>query len=228
MKIEAALGVYRLARTESSLHHASIYRVHAAIALERRRLDEAAQYVKMQMIQLELHGKEEGYALEKSGLFDRAPDGVGLSPWGLDVPPGNFVVLPFRSIRSFGWKLYLHAQDERDPKYAQYLQQAELCFSTALRDRTGFNAEAGQSDLRYASDIKLDGPAADQPSAAQESSSMALETSSRSRRLFSARPNRPRARRTTRTPYYTSKVPFATPIRRLGKPKHITSWPYTT
>lgn len=34
---------------------------------------------------------------------------------------GDFVVLTFRSVRRLGWKLYSTAQDERDPKYAQYL-----------------------------------------------------------------------------------------------------------
>lgn len=205
--------MYGFARAKSSLHHASIYRVHAAIALERRRLEEAAQYVNLQMTHLELHWRTEGYALEKSGLLDRAPDGVALSPWGLDVPPGNFVVLPFRSICSFGWKLYLHAQDENDPMYAQYLQQAELCFSTALDDRKSLCTETGQLDSRYVSDIELEMSAANQLPATQESSFTPLEMSSTSRLNSSARLTGPRAMRTTRMPCYTFKVPFATRIQ---------------
>lgn len=134
VKIQSALGVYELGNATSSLHYASIYRVHAAVALECGKSDEAAQYVKLQMEQLTVQETPQGDAF---GLFDRAPDAVSLSSWDLDVyqlNPAVFVVLPFRSIRRFGWKLYLSAQDEKDPKHAQVLRQAELCFSAALQD----------------------------------------------------------------------------------------------
>lgn len=143
-KIQAAFGVCGLARAKSSLHHASIRRVHAAIALERGRADEAAQFVNLQLEQLDLHYTEQGEALKKSGLLDRAPDAVAQTPWGLEVPPGYFLVLPFRSVCSFGWKLYLSAQDEKDPKYAQCLYQAQLCFSTALKDHESAHNGTGQ------------------------------------------------------------------------------------
>ena len=148
VKIQAALGVHELAPGKSSLHNASIYRVHAAIAFECRKPDEAAQHLNLQIQQLELRWTVQGEALKKSGLLDRAPDAVALSPWGLDVPPGNFVVLPFRSVRSFGWKLYLNAQDENDPKYRHYLYQAALCFSTALEDCKSAHAETGRMNSR--------------------------------------------------------------------------------
>lgn len=51
---------------ESSLHHASIFRVHAAIALERGRSEEAAQHVNIQRGQLELRGTEQRAALKKA------------------------------------------------------------------------------------------------------------------------------------------------------------------
>ena len=148
VKIQAALGVHGLARGKSSLHHASLHRVHAAIALERGKANEAEQYVNLQMEQLELCGTEQGEALKKSGLLDKAPDAAAFSPWGLDAPPGIFVVLPFRSVCTFGWKLYLSAQDERDPKYGQYLYQAALCFSSALKDCKSAHNETGRLILR--------------------------------------------------------------------------------
>ena len=82
--------------------------------------------------------------MQKSGLLDRAPDAVALTPWGLEIPPGYFLVLPFRSVCSFGWKLYLSAQDEKDPEYAQCLYQAQLCFSTALKDLESAHNGTGQ------------------------------------------------------------------------------------
>ncbi len=148
VKIQAALGVYGLARGKSPLHHASIYRVHAAIALARGKSEEAAQHVKLQMEQLELRWTEQEQMLKESGLLDRAPDAVAISPWGLDVPPGKFVVLPFRSVCSFGWKIYLNAFNEKDPKIAQWLDQAQLCFSTLLRDRISADTGAGQMHPR--------------------------------------------------------------------------------
>ena len=118
--------------------------MHAAIALERGRADEAEQYVNLAMEQLDVHFTEQGAALKESGLLDRALNAVALTPWGLDVPPGYFLVLPFRSVCSFGWKLYLSAQDEKDPKYALCLYQAQLCFSTALKDLESAHNGTGQ------------------------------------------------------------------------------------
>ena len=133
VKIESALGVYELGKANSSLHLASIYRVHAAIAYERGKSDEAAKYVSMQVELLQLYGTPQGDALKERRLLDCAPDGI--TPlWDHDVPPGNFVVLPFRSICSFGFKLYLRAQDEKDQQYPLYLNYAETCFSAALQD----------------------------------------------------------------------------------------------
>ena len=148
MKIEAALGVLELARGQSFFHHANIYRVHAAIAVERGRIDEAAQYCEIQIGMLGLQWTDQGAALKGSGLLDRAPDSVTLSPWGLDVTPGKFAVRPFRSVCSFGWKLYLSAQDEQEPEYAQCLYQAALCFSTALKDSTSADEGKGNVNLR--------------------------------------------------------------------------------
>lgn len=148
VKIQAALGVHELMWGKSRAHHASIYRVHAAIAIERGKPDEAAEYVDRQMEQLGLRWTVQGEELKQSGLLDRAPDAVPISPWGLDVPSGNLVVLPFRSICSFGWQLYLNAQDEKDPKYAQYLYEAELCFSTALKDSISAHDQMGQMNSR--------------------------------------------------------------------------------
>lgn len=159
VKIQAALGVHELMWGKSRAHHASIYRVRAAIAIERGKPDEAAQYVDRQMEQLGLRWTVQGEELRQSGLLDRAPDAVPISPWGLDVPSGNLVVLPFRSICSFGWHLYLNAQDEKDPKYAQYLYEAELCFSTALKDSISAHDQMGQMNSRRVlstSDIELD------------------------------------------------------------------------
>lgn len=132
----------------STLHLASIRRVHAAIALERGRADEAEVYVNRQIVQLNLLHTEQGEALRKSGLLDRAPDAVALTPWGLEVPPGPFLVLPFRSVCSLGWKLYLNADDEKDPMYAQCLHQAKLCFSTALKDLESVPKRSGQMFYR--------------------------------------------------------------------------------
>lgn len=133
VKIESALGVYELGKANSSLHLASIYRVHAAIASERGKPDEAARYVGMQVELLQLYDMPQGDALKERGLLDSAPDAISPS-WDHDVPPGNFVVLPFRSICRFGFKLYLIAQDEKDQQYPLYLRYAETCFSAALRD----------------------------------------------------------------------------------------------
>lgn len=133
---------------KSPLHHANIHRVHAAIAFERGSRDEAAQHVRLQLQRSEPYWTSQGEALKNSGLLDRAPDAVAVSPWGLDIPPGNFVVLPFRSVFSFGWKLYSSAQDEKDPKYAEYLDQAALCFSTVLKDRTSAHTKTAQTELR--------------------------------------------------------------------------------
>ena len=133
-KIESALGVYEVGQTKSSLHHASIYRVHAAIAHERGRVEEAAKYVDLQVELLGLHYTAQGDALKKSGLLDHAPDGICLFSWVCDVPPGIFVVLPFRSVCNFGFKLYLSAQDEKDQSHHLYLIHAEACFSAALKD----------------------------------------------------------------------------------------------
>ena len=134
IKIKAAFGVYELGQAKSSLHHASIYRVHAAIALENGKLDEAAKYVNMQLELLGLHGTPEGEALMESGLLDRAPDAMSPSSWEYDVPYGAFVVLPFHSICRFGFNLYLTAHDVKDQQYPQYLRHAEICFLTALTD----------------------------------------------------------------------------------------------
>ena len=134
VKIDSALGVYELGKANPSLHLASIYRVHAAIAFESEKSDEVARYVNMQMELLELHGTPQGDTLKKRGLLDCAPDAVSPS-WDHGVPPGKFIVLPFRSICSFGFKLYLGAQDEKDHQYPLYLHHAETCFSAALQDR---------------------------------------------------------------------------------------------
>ena len=149
IKIQGALGVYELAQGKSPLHHASLHRVHAAIALERGKSDEAAQYVHLQMEQLQLRWLQQGEDLRQSGLLDRAPDAVALSPWGLDVPPGKLAVLPFRSVCSFGWKLYLSAKNGKDPRYLKYLNQAALCFLTALEDRKGVVDESEQGNPRW-------------------------------------------------------------------------------
>lgn len=148
VKIQAALGVYELARGKSPLHYASIHRVHAAIALERGKADEAAEYVNLQMEQLELRWLQQGEDLKESGLLDSAPDSVTMSPWGLDVPPGKFAVLPFRSLCGLGWKLYLSAQSEKDLRYPKCLSQAALCFSTVLEDRKDVVVEREQRDPR--------------------------------------------------------------------------------
>ena len=136
VKIQAALGVHGLARAKSSLHLASTHRVHAAIAFERGKSDEAVQHVNLQMEQLELRWTVQGEALKESGLLDRAPDASPLCPWGFGIPPDKFVVLPFRSVVSFGWKLYLNTPTDKGQKYLQYLHQASLCFSTVLKDLT--------------------------------------------------------------------------------------------
>ena len=133
IKIESALGVYELGQANSSLHLASIYRVHAAINSESGKCDDAAKYVKMQLELLELYGTPQGDALEERGLLDGAPDAISPS-WDLGVPPGNFVVLPFRSICNFGFRLYLSAQDEKDQQYPLYLRHAEICFLAAMQD----------------------------------------------------------------------------------------------
>ena len=133
IKIESALGVYELGKANSSLHLASIYRVHAAMHSESGNTDEAAKFVKLQLEVLELYGTPQGDALEERGLLDAAPDAVSLS-WDQGVPPGNFVVLPFRSICNFGFRLYLSAQDEKDQQYPLYLHHAEICFLAAMQD----------------------------------------------------------------------------------------------
>ena len=134
IKIQAALGVHELTRWKSWLHYASIYRVYAAIAMECRKDGEAARYADWQLQQLDLQWTKQGEALRKSGLLDKAPDAVAVSPWGVELPPGNFVVLPFRSLTNFGWKFYLLAEDEQDPMYARYLYQADLCFTAVYED----------------------------------------------------------------------------------------------
>lgn len=122
--------------------------MHAAIALERGKSDEAAQYVDLQMEQLQLRWLQQGEDLKESGLLDRAPDAVALSPWDLDIPPGKFAVLPFHSVCSFGWKLYLSAQNENDMKYPKYLKQAAHCFWTVLEDRKHFDDESEHRNIR--------------------------------------------------------------------------------
>lgn len=134
IKILSALGVYELGRARSSLHHASIYRVHAAIALESGKFDEAAKYVDTQVELLDLHHTAQGDVLKGSGLLDRRPDAISPPSQIHDVDPGVFVVLPFRSICSFGHKLYFSANDVKDERYPIYLHHAEMCFSTALKD----------------------------------------------------------------------------------------------
>ena len=133
VKIDSALGVYDLGKANSSLHLASIYRAHAAIASESGKPDEVAKYVNMQMELLELYDTPQGDALKERGLLGCAPDAVSPS-WDHGVPPGKFIVLPFRSICSFGFKLYLSAQDEKDQQYPLYLRHAETCFSATLQD----------------------------------------------------------------------------------------------
>lgn len=134
IKIESALGVYELGRARSSLHHASIYRVRAAIALESGKFDEAAKYVNNQVELLGLHHTPQGDVLKESGLLDRRPDAISPPSQVHDVHPGVFVVLPFRSICSFGHKLYFSASDVKDERYPIYLHHAETCFTTALKD----------------------------------------------------------------------------------------------
>ena len=95
---------------------------------------EAAMYAGWQLQQLDLQWTEQGDALRKSGLLDKGPDAVAVSPWGFDIPPGDFVMLPFRSVSSFGWKLYLCADDAKDPMYTQYLYQADVCFRAVYDD----------------------------------------------------------------------------------------------
>ena len=155
--LQAALGVCGHPQRKSppsSLYIASIHRIHAAIAIERGNAVEAAQHVGSQLQQLAILGTSQREALKKSGLLDRAPDSVALSSWGLDLPPGNSVVLPFRSVCSFGWKLYEYSQcldtrDEEDAKLAQtLLRQAARCFSTVLHDRTSAHPGTGQMSSR--------------------------------------------------------------------------------
>ena len=147
VKIESALGVYELGEADSSLHLASIYRVHAAIASESGKSDEAAKYVNMQMELLELYDTPQGDTLKERGLLDCAPDAI--SPcWDHGVPPGNFVVLPLRSICNFGFRLYLSAQDEKDQQYPLYLRHAETCFSAALQDCKNAHAKTIQFSSR--------------------------------------------------------------------------------
>ena len=148
VKIESALGVYELARKNSSFHYASICRVHAAVALENGKFDEAARYVTLQLEELGLHGTAQGEALRKSGLLDRTPDTISLSLWQHGVPPGMFVVLPFRSICNFGFKLYLIAYNEEDQQYPQILYQAEICFSTALKECQKADTKTARANLR--------------------------------------------------------------------------------
>ena len=145
IKIESALGVCELGRASSSLHHASIHRVYAAIAFESGRLDEATEFVNEQLQQLELHNTAQGNALKRSGLLDRTPDALTFSS---NLPPGIFVVLPFRSICNFGFRLYLMADDEKALQYPTYLQHAEICFSTALKDCKNAQTKTIRRDLR--------------------------------------------------------------------------------
>ena len=99
----------------------------------------------MQVKQLELHDTAQGNALKKSGLLDRTPDALTFSS---DLPPGIFVVLPFRSICNFGFKLYLIAHDEKDLEYPTYLHHAEICFSKALKDCKNARTKTIRRDLR--------------------------------------------------------------------------------
>ena len=121
--------------------------MHAAIAYENGKADEAAKYVSMQLKLLELYRTPQGDALKERGLFDYAPDAISPS-WHHGVPPGIFVVLPFRSICNFGFKLYLSAQDEEDQQYPLYLRHAETCFSTALQDCKHAHERTRQFGLR--------------------------------------------------------------------------------
>ena len=131
--MESALGVYEFGQANSAMHLASIYRVHTAIAHETGRVDDAVRYRNTQLETLGLWQTPQGDVLKESGLLDQTPDIIPPS-WTPSEPPGVFVVLPFRSICSFGYKLYSNVQDEKDEKYLQYLHQAEICFSTALAD----------------------------------------------------------------------------------------------
>ena len=91
-------------------------------------------YAGWQLQQLDLQWKEQGEVLRKSGLLDKAPDAVAVSPWVFEIPPGDFVMLPFRSVANFGWKFYLLADDEKDPMYTWYLYQADDCFTPIYED----------------------------------------------------------------------------------------------
>lgn len=102
----------------------------------------------MQLELLELSGTPQGDALKERGLLDRAPDAISPS-WDLGVPPGNFVVLPFRSICNFGFRLYFSAQDEKDEHYPLYLYHAETCFSAALQDCKHAYTKTTQLSSRY-------------------------------------------------------------------------------
>ena len=102
--------------------------------MECRKDGEAARYADRQLQQLELQWTEQGEALRKSGLLDKAPDAVAVSTWGVGLPPGKFVVLPFRSVSNYGWKFYLLAEDVADPMYMRFLYQAELCFKAVYED----------------------------------------------------------------------------------------------
>ena len=148
-KIQAALGVHEMTRWKSSIHYASIYRIYAAIAMECRKEGEAAMYAGWQLQQLDLQWTEQGEVLRKSGLLDKGPDAVAVSPWGFDIPPGDFVMLPFRSVFSFGWKFYLCADDERDPMYREYLYQADDCFRAVYTDCRIAHTQTQQIRPRY-------------------------------------------------------------------------------
>ena len=64
-------------------------------------------------------------AILQSGLLAAAPDGVGISPWGLDEVEGFAPLAPFLSLRYFGWMNYA------DRRYGD----ASKCFLQCLGDR---------------------------------------------------------------------------------------------
>ena len=64
-------------------------------------------------------------AILQSGLLAAAPDGVGISPWGLDEVEGFPQLAPFLSLRYFGWMNYAEGR---------YVDAAK-CFLQCLGDR---------------------------------------------------------------------------------------------
>ena len=64
-------------------------------------------------------------AIYKSGLLDRAPDGVGHSPWGFDEVNGFPNLAPFLSLSHYAWLLYVEGK----------LEEAAKCFLQLLGAR---------------------------------------------------------------------------------------------